>query len=125
MQKTILGILLLLTLLALAVALMGSDRLVEGMVIHKNGRIARDMNYDHRPDYVETWSHGELVKIEQDSDADGRYESTTYLRNNEPYRLEIDTNHDGRLDYRETWGAGGAHRTEVERNGRWETVPAH
>ncbi len=123
MQRNVLGLLLLLTLAALAVVLMGSDALVGKLLVQKNGRIARDMNYDQRIDYWETWSHGVLLMIEQDTNGDGRVDTITRFRNNKPYEVDADTNYDGRFDYRETWGPHGQHRVEIEKNGKWETAP--
>ena len=123
MQRAILVILLGLTLVALAVVLAGSDAMVAGMTIAKEGRIAQDMNSDRQPDYWETWSHGQLLQIEQDTNGDGRVDSITQLRNERPIRNEADTNYDGRIDFRETWNADGSHQVQVERNGRWEQAP--
>jgi len=122
MQKVVLIILLALTLAAIASVAFGSNWLLQKLTIEKNGTLLQDMNRDGRPDYRETWNHGNLISIEQDSNHDGRFDALTLFNNGEAYATQFDTNYDGRYDYRETWNSNGGHKVEVWRNGHFEAI---
>ncbi|MGE0041799.1 MAG: hypothetical protein AB7V01_11500 [Vicinamibacterales bacterium] len=49
-----------------------------------------------------------LVRLDLDSNGDGRIDTRTYLDGNRPFRTEVDTDGDGRVDRWEYLDAGGA-----------------
>lgn len=122
MQKAILAILLLLTILSIASVLMGSSFLERSFSVVKNGLITQDMNSDGRIDYRETWIDGELLKMEQDTNHDGHFDATNYFSQGVAERAEYDTDHDGQIDYREIWDSQGKQHISVLIDGRFKPL---
>lgn len=66
-----------------------------------------------------------LVRLDDDSNGDGRIDARTYMRDGRPVRFEADTNADGLIDRREVYRANALLRTESDTNqdgltDRWE-----
>jgi len=67
----------------------------------KPREIKIDRNYDGVIDRVEVYnSNGSIIRVEADSNADGKIDEWVYYEANKPVRAEKDTNKDGKPD---TW----------------------
>jgi len=122
MQKTVLIVLLALTLAGIVSLLSGSDFLVYALSFEKNGKISYDLNDDGLTDHVEIWAAGELVAVEQDVNGDGRMDATATFVGDELIRSEFDTDFDGQFDYRERKNERGEPIAEVLRDGQYQLL---
>lgn len=64
-------------------------------------RITLDTNGDGRPDYLEIWEDGELVRAEWDRDFNGVADFVNDFADGDVTRVELDADFDGYFEYRE------------------------
>lgn len=78
-------------------------------------RITLDTNGDGRPDYLEIWEGGELVRAEWDRDFNGVADFVNDFADGDVTRLELDADFDGYFEYREILEPGaGRYRQEKD-----------
>lgn len=78
-------------------------------------RISLDTNGDGRPDYLEIWENGEMVRAEWDRDYNGVADFVNDFANGDVTRVELDADFDGYFEYREILEPGsGRYRQEKD-----------
>lgn len=60
--------------------------------------IQMDLDFDGRPDQVETYEGGKLVKVERSQSLSGKFDSWRFFDHGDLIRVERDTNGDGKVD---------------------------
>jgi hypothetical protein len=116
-QKTVLALLLALTLATAAFVWAGSDWLLPKIAVTRNGVFHYDMDADGRADLLEVWKDDELVILKQDNNGDGHFDAVTYYERGVPSVSEFDLDFDGVPDYRSVIQPDGRERIEIMRDG--------
>lgn len=86
-------------------------------------RIELDTNYDGRPDYVEFWEEGEIVRSEWDLNFDGIPDYRNVFEGGILKVLELDADFDGHFEYREVYTDDTITALQdADKDGRYEPV---
>lgn len=78
-----------------------------------NDVLCEDMNEDGVDDFCQYWDNGKLIRLEWDTNYDGRVDVWQEYRP-ESELFQLDSNYDGNIDYQETIELKGKHLVEVD-----------
>ena len=78
--------------------LLGANWIMSLVLYFSDDVLCEDMNHDGNPDFCQYWKEGELIRLEWDTNFDGRIDVWQHPGKKSEL-FEMDSNFDGKLDY--------------------------
>jgi hypothetical protein len=111
--KILLGVFMIGILLIILSLLSGADYVMNVILFFTDDKLCEDRNDDGVDDFCQYWNNGELIRLEWDTQFDGKTDVWLEYRQ-EGDRFQLDSNYDGKVDYIEQDLPGGNVRIEID-----------